>query len=80
VSLEFRFNQSSEVTGIYSPGWWGRFHGKYPQVPWEGHFQDYRRRNGMLLPSRGEVGWYRGGSWQSVWKGRILESTLEFDT
>jgi hypothetical protein len=79
VSLEFRFNQSGEVSGIYSPGRWGRFHGKYQQVPWEGHFQDYRRQDGMLLPSRGEVGWYSGGSWQSVWKGRILESTFEFD-
>lgn len=79
VSLEFRFNQSGEISGIYSPGRWGRFHGKYQQVPWEGHFQDYRRQDGMLLPSRGEVGWYRDGSWQSVWKGRILESTFEFD-
>jgi hypothetical protein len=79
VSLEFRFNQSGEISGIYSPGRWGRFHGKYQQVPWEGHFQDYRRQDGMLLPSRGEVGWYSNGSWQSVWKGRILESTFEFE-
>ena len=78
VSLEFRFNPSDEVSGIYSPGRWGRFHGKYQQVPWEGHFQDYHRQDGMLVPSRGEVGWYSGGSWQSVWKGRILESTFEF--
>jgi len=56
VSLEFRFNQSGEVTGIYSPGRWGRFHGKYRQVPWEGHFEDYRQQNGLLVPSRGEVG------------------------
>jgi len=79
VSLEFRFNQSGEVSGIYSPGRWGRFHGKYQQVPWEGHLHDYRRQEGMLLPSRGEVGWYISGSWQSVWKGRILESMFEFE-
>jgi hypothetical protein len=79
VSLEFWFNQSGEVSGIYSPGRWGRFHGQYRQVPWEGHFRDYQRQDGMLLPSSGEVGWYSGGSWQRVWKGRILESTFEFD-
>jgi hypothetical protein len=35
---------------------------------------------GSQRRDRGEIGWYRGGSWQSVWKGRILESTFEFDT
>jgi hypothetical protein len=79
VSLEFRFNQSGEVSGIYSPCRWGRFHGKYQQVPWEGHFHDYRRQDGMLVPFRGEVGWYISGSWQGVWKGRILESMFEFE-
>jgi hypothetical protein len=79
VSLEFWFNPAGEVSGIYSPGRWGRFHGKYHQVPWEGHFQGYLREDGMLLPSRGEVGWYSNGSWESVWKGRVLESTFEFD-
>jgi hypothetical protein len=80
VSLEFRFNQSDEVSGIYSPGRWGRFHGEYRQVPWEGHFGAYRQESGMLVPSTGEVGWYCSGSWRNVWKGRIVDSTYEFET
>jgi uncharacterized protein DUF6544 len=78
VSLEFRFNGADEVTGIYSPGRWGRFQGQYRQVPWEGHFQDYRRQQGLLVPGEGEVGWYSGGVWQCVWRGRIVQSQYRF--
>jgi hypothetical protein len=46
VSLEFRFGASGEVTGIYTPARWGTFAGGYKQVPWEGHFRDYRERDG----------------------------------
>jgi hypothetical protein len=77
VSLVFRFDDNGEVSGIYSPGRWGRFGAEYRQVPWEGHFRDYRDRQGMLVPAEGEVGWYRNGTWQAVWKGRIEESTYQ---
>ncbi|MGH7548258.1 MAG: DUF6544 family protein [Gemmatimonadales bacterium] len=65
VSLEFWFNDAGEVTGIYSPGRWGRFDGEYVQTPWEGHFRTYQERNGMLVPTEGEVGWYSSGAWRS---------------
>lgn len=79
VSLEFWFTEAGEVSGVYSAGRWGRFKGEYRQVPWEGHFEDYREKDGMLVPSEGEVGWYSTGEWQSVWKGKIAESSYEFD-
>ena len=78
VSLEFWFNDAGEVTGIYSPGRWGRFDGEYMQTPWEGHFQAYQERDGMLVPAEGEVGWYSSGAWQSVWTGRIVDASYEF--
>jgi hypothetical protein len=71
VSLEFRFAESGEVVGIFTPGRWGTFPEGYRQVPWEGHFRDYRERNGVVVPSEGEVGWYVGDQWRAVWKGRI---------
>jgi uncharacterized protein DUF6544 len=77
VSLVFRFNDKGEVTGIYSPGRWGRFEGEYRQVPWEGHFRDYRDRQGMLIPTVGEVGWYWNGTWERVWEGSIEESSYK---
>jgi len=78
VSLEFWFNEAGEVTGIYSPGRWGRFDSEYLQTPWEGHFRSYQERGGMLVPAEGEVGWYSSGAWRSVWRGKIVEATYEF--
>ncbi len=50
VSLEYRFNDVGEVTGIYSSGRFGRFDGGYKQVPWEGRFRDYQVLAGMRVP------------------------------
>lgn len=71
VSLEFRFSDADEVVAVYSPGRYGRFDGEYRKVGWEGHFTNYREQNGLLIPGRGEVGWYDAGELQLVWKGEI---------
>jgi len=78
VSLEFRFNESGEVTSIYSSGRFGRFDGGYKQVPWEGHFRNYEVRSGMRVPTYGEVGWYDAGGLQVVWKGNLIDVQYEF--
>jgi hypothetical protein len=77
VSLEFRFSPAGEVTGIYTPARWGSFRGHYEQRAWEGHFFEYERRHGVLVPLRAEVGWYEGGALGLVWEGRIAE--IAFD-
>lgn len=79
VSLEFRFNEIGEVTGIYTPGRFGTFDGEYKQVPWEGHFRNYQIRSGMRVPLYGEVGWYIEGTLQIVWKGDLIDVQYEFD-
>jgi hypothetical protein len=79
VSLEFRFNEVGEVTGIYSPGRFGRFDGGYKRVPWEGHFRDYQVHAGMRVPLYGEVGWYDDRALQLVWKGNVMDAQYEFE-
>jgi hypothetical protein len=71
VSLEFRFAETGEVTGIYTPARWGKFPEGYRQVPWEGHFRDYREQDRILVPTEADVGWYVDNEWRAVWKGRI---------
>ena len=71
VSLEFRFTETGDVSGIYTPSRWGTFEGGYEQRPWEGHFRDYRMRDGVLVPTNGDVGWYAGDRWHAVWEGTI---------
>jgi hypothetical protein len=76
VSLEFRFASGGEVAGIYSPGRWGTSPGRYPLLEWEGHFRDYREREGIVVPSEGDVGWHVDKQWHAVWKGRITSFEL----
>jgi hypothetical protein len=78
VSLEFRFNDVAEVVGIYTEGRWSRTANGYELTPWEGHFTAYRRYQGVLVPSRGEVGWYANGQLEIVWKGEITSLEYEF--
>lgn len=78
VALEFRFNERNEAEGIYTPGRWGSFDGGYKQLPWEGRFEQYTQRDGIRVPSQGEVGWYENGEWHAVWRGTIVAAKLEF--
>jgi hypothetical protein len=73
VSLEFRFADSGEVTGIYTPARWGSFSEGFAQRGWEGHFREYRTLAGVRVPTEADVGWYDEGEWRCVWKGRITE-------
>lgn len=79
VSLEFRFNETGEVTGIYSSGRFSKIDGGYIQLPWEGHFSEYQRQSGMLIPMYGEVGWYIDGTLQLVWKGKLLDVDYDLE-
>lgn len=78
VALEFWFNQAGQVSGVYSPARWQKAEGEYRQTPWEGHFYDYRQKDGIWVPARGEVGWYVAGQWQRVWTGDVVDSSYDF--
>ena len=78
VSLEFRFADTGEVTGIYTPARWGTFAGGYAERPWEGHFRNYERRSGLRVPTEADVGWYVGDEWHAVWKGTILAFDIPY--
>ena len=71
VSLEFRFAETGEVTGIYTPARWGKFPDGYRQAPWEGHFRNYRERDGIVVPTEGDVGWYVDDRCRVVWRGNV---------
>ena len=78
VALEFRFTDAGEVSGIYTPARWEKTADGYRQAPWEGHFHNYIEREGMRVPSEGEVGWYVHDQWRKVWTGSIVEAAYEF--
>lgn len=71
ISLEFRFNDANEVAGIYAAARARSFGTEFIPTPWEGHWRQYVERDGMRVPSVGEVGWWIDGVLQLVWKGTI---------
>jgi hypothetical protein len=73
VALEFRFADSGEVESVFAQGRWGTFDGHYEQKPWEGHFRNYQRVDGVLIPMHGEVGWYTDGKLDIVWRGEVQD-------
>ena len=78
ISLEFRFNDLGEITGIYTKDRFGKFGDKYVKYPWEGHFSNYQAFNGVKIPSEGEVGWYLPEGWWLFWKGKIVNAEFEY--
>jgi hypothetical protein len=79
VCMEFRFNAADEIAGIYTQGRFRSVVGGYRLTAWEGHLSDYVLRAGLRVPTRGEVGWYDGGQWEAVWKGKVTEARFEFE-
>lgn len=78
VSLEFRFNDANEVSGVYSPGRYRKTSHGYELTAWEGHFAKYEDRDKLRIPTEGEVGWYLSGEWRPVWQGKVSDMTYEF--
>ncbi|MCK0508455.1 DUF6920 family protein [Aromatoleum anaerobium] len=79
AAIAITVSDVAEVVGIYTEGRWSRTANGYELTPWEGHFSAYRRHQGVLVPSSGEVGWYANGRLEIVWKGEITSLEYEFE-
>jgi hypothetical protein len=53
----FRFGNDGLVSGVRVEARSMLVAGKTVMMPWEGHFRDYRRLEGMMIPFHGEVAW-----------------------
>lgn len=47
-------------------------------TPWEGHWSHYQWRDGMLVPTEGEVAWLLPQGRQPYWRGRITRIAYTF--
>lgn len=73
VSLEFRFNEAGEVSGVFSPSRFRDVKGKYEPAAWAGEFWNYEERHGMRIPVEGKVEWQLVNENIPYWQGRIVE-------
>ena len=79
VSLEFIFNETGEIVGIFSPERFYETGGEYKPFPWAGRFWNYEERGGMMIPMEGEVEWHLPEGRKPYWRGRITEAEYEFE-
>ena len=78
ASLIFHFNDRAEVERV--TGWrpFLRTDGAPESQPWTGRWRAYARRDGMCVPTKGEVAWGAPGDEETYWRGTIDEVAYSF--
>jgi hypothetical protein len=78
VRLEFEFDEQGLIHSIYAEARYRDVDGTPIATPWQGFFWEYARRDGMLIPLEGEVGWLIDGEYRPYWRGRIEQIEYEY--
>jgi hypothetical protein len=73
ASLTFSFGEDNEVTRVYTEERYRRVDGGFEPTPWSGYWHDYRTRNGVRVPTEGEVVWHLPEGDLEAWQGQITE-------
>jgi hypothetical protein len=77
ASLEFSFNEDDEVTRVYAEERHRRVDGGFEPTPWSGYWHDYQTRDGMRVPTAGEVVWHLPDGDLEAWRGRVTEISYD---
>jgi hypothetical protein len=70
ASLVFHFD-GDEVARVHAEARPRRVHGDFVPTPWTGHWRDYRRVDGLLVPTAGTVVWHLPDGDLTAWRGRV---------
>lgn len=79
VSLDFTFGEQGEITQIYTPARYRDAKGIGVPTPWLGTFRDYKRINGMMIPTWTEVSWILPEGKLTYYRARISGLVYEYD-
>ena len=74
--LEFRFDERDLVESVHADVRYRQEDDSY--APWTGHFDDYRERNGLLVPVEARVEWNLPDGDLAYWRARIESIEHEF--
>jgi len=77
VSLDFFFGADGLVERIYTPARGRDVKGTSVPTPWEGRWFEYAERDGVRVPTRGEVAWILSEGRVPYWRGEITNVTYE---
>jgi hypothetical protein len=78
VTLLFRFNENDLIDSVRAEARGALIDGVIVPTPWEGRWSHYELRDGMHIPTEGEVAWMLpAGTWP-YWRGRITNIVYTF--
>jgi hypothetical protein len=77
VSLDAHFGDSGEIVSISAmrPR---EVRGTSVLTPWVAHVRDYTRRQGMMVPTSGDVEWQLPSGPLPYWRGRVVSAQYQF--
>ena len=78
VWSEFRFGPDGLVASVYTPARPRTVGTANVPTPWQGRWTAWAMRNGMRVPSEGEVEWLLPEGPLVYWKGRIRKVSYDF--
>jgi hypothetical protein len=78
ASLEFRFGRDGLVASVFAPDRPRTVGGSNVPSPWEGSWTAWSPRNGMRVPSAGEVAWLLPEGRLPYWRGRVTSVAYTF--
>ena len=78
VTMLFRFNDDDLIDTVYAGERGALSDGKMVPTPWEGSWDSYEERHGMLIPTEGEVAWLPADGRKPYWRGRVEEIRYSF--
>jgi hypothetical protein len=71
LTLLFRFNDTGLIDSFRAEARGGMVGKEMVMAPWEGSFSDYRTREGMRVPTTGEVAWLRPEGRKPYFRGTV---------
>jgi hypothetical protein len=71
ASVTFYFDDRDQVNRIHADRWHRKNEGDFELIPWTGYWRNYQIRNGLLIPTEGEVEWNLPEGNFTYWRARI---------
>jgi hypothetical protein len=78
VTLLFSFNENGLIKSVHAEARGRTVAGAVIPTPWEGRWSNYERRDGMCIPTEGEVAWLLPEGPKPYFRGRIKSLRYEF--
>lgn len=78
VTLLFHFDESGLIESTRAEARGRTVSGAIVPTPWEGRWSSYERRDGICIPTEGEVAWILPEGPQTYWRGRITSLHYDF--